>query len=122
MKLNRAYLIPVGLSVAMITLFFVFQNGTLIRGSKIEVRPSKTKVVIGRTIQFEANGGTEPYQFFLVSGGGFIDPNSGVYTASMIAETEVKVEVQDAAGLTAQSTISVIAPTPTRVASEFKKK
>lgn len=117
MKLNKRYLIPAGISLVTLGLFFIFQNGTArLKPATLTVVPAKKNVVTGRTVQFKVSGGTQPYQFYLVSGGGFVDQNTGVYTASSLVETAVEVEVQDSAGQVGYGSVDVVAATPLKQA------
>ncbi len=60
--------------------------------------------------QILATGGVTPYQYGVVSGGGTINVNTGVYTAAS-STGSVTVMVTDSAGTQASITFSVIAAT-----------
>lgn len=134
LKVQR-YWIPVGISLAMIAVFFIFQNGTCNQAASdntklgsnsntnnndnggpagLNIFVSSSSVAVGSTIQFSATGGTQPYTFYALSGAGTINQLTGAYTAGDTIESNVEVAVQDANGATAYAYINVIAaPTPT---------
>jgi alpha-tubulin suppressor-like RCC1 family protein len=47
----------------------------------LSINPKGTSVPIGRQVTFQGQAGIPPYQYFIESGGGTIDQNSGLYTA-----------------------------------------
>lgn len=71
----------------------------------VSISPSSTTVAVNRQISFSATQGISPYTYSVISGGGFIGPSSGIYTASNNVET-VTVQVTDAAGGKSIATIS----------------
>ncbi len=71
------------------------------------VTSSSTAALDGGTQQiFAATGGKGPYVFSVVSGGGSIDPSTGIYTAPATAGTVV-IQIVDALGSTQQITVTV---------------
>lgn len=75
-------------------------NGPLI------IDPTAVTVAINNVFDFNAYGGTGPYTFSKVSGGGSIDQNSGSFTAPNATGTTV-VRVTDSLGATSDATITI---------------
>jgi hypothetical protein len=76
----------------------------------LALRPAVAAVLINGTVNFVGSGGDPDYVFSIVSGSGAIDAMTGVFTAPGATDTTV-VQVEDAAGATDQSSVSVLAPT-----------
>lgn len=75
------------------------------------ISPSTTTIGINSNLTFTAAGGTAPYVFSVLSGGGSIDSSTGDFTASAVAGTTV-IRVTDAASATADSTLTVVNAPP----------
>lgn len=76
------------------------------------ISPSSTNVSINATVGFSAAGGSAPYVYSLVSGGGSINSSTGVYTAGGSVGSAV-VRVTDAMDNTADANISIVNAAPT---------
>lgn len=74
----------------------------------LQILPSSTVVAPDEKITLQAQGGTPPYIFSIVSGGGSLQGN--VLTAPATAPATVVVRVTDSAGQTADVQIEVRAP------------
>lgn len=72
----------------------------------IEVSPAGQTVGLNETLQLSVKGGTPPYRFSLVSGGGSIDTYSGIYTASNV-DSDAVINVQDVTGKVGQAYVKV---------------
>lgn len=78
-------------------------------GSPLKIFPSTVDTRTGRSIVLRASGGTPPYSFSLVSGGGRLQPISGAqarYTAPA-SPTEAVIEVRDDRDRMARSIVTV---------------
>lgn len=65
-----------------------------------------TRQIISGQIQLSATGGTTPYEFSILSGEGFINSTTGLFTAGN-TQGSVVVKVTDHLGLTAQLQLSI---------------
>jgi hypothetical protein len=74
--------------------------------SSLGISSSTSTVAINGNVVFTASGGTKPYTYYLESGEGTINSSTGLFTASAIPGS-VEVMVEDAAGNTSYSTITV---------------
>ena len=112
--------------MALIAVFFVFQNGTCsqqavtstnsastgtttITGTTttLALTASSSSVALGGTLTFTASGGTSPYTYAVLTGGGtFSNSSSGVYTAPNYTTTAI-IGVTDANGATQSTSITV---------------
>lgn len=72
----------------------------------LTISPTTITVGAGTTSTFAASGGRTPYTFSIISGGGAIDSANGRYTAPSMSGA-ASVKVLDAAGSSAQSTITI---------------
>lgn len=68
--------------------------------------PTAKTLRINRTVTFTATNGVPPYTFSVTSGGGTIDPNTGLYTAPGVAGTAT-VTVTDANLETGEATVTI---------------
>lgn len=75
--------------------------------SGIIVSPATDTITPSSTLQFSASGGVAPYSYSLASGGGSIDPGSGIYTAPSSGTTTAEVVATDSTGATGSTTVSV---------------
>ena len=71
------------------------------------LNPSSAYLLVNESRSFEASGGTPGYRYRLRSGGGSVDPATGLFTAPATAG-ECLVEVEDSGGRTATALVSVI--------------
>lgn len=144
MNFIKTYKYPLSISLALISVFFIFQNGTCSQtattaasssttsstsnkstntSTTLYVSLSKTSTTPGGTVVYTASGGTAPYYFTVLSGGGtFPSSTSGVYVAPNYGST-VTVGIQDSAGqsitssaLTVSAATLAITPTSSSVA------
>lgn len=69
--------------------------------------PSSAYLLVNESRSFEASGGAPAYRYRLYSGGGTIDPLTGLYTAPATAGDCV-VEVVDGGGRVARASVSVL--------------
>jgi hypothetical protein len=97
----------VALSMAMsacsdFSVYDVFTKG-------LTMSPSSVSLNYEEETTFTASGGKPSYRYGLVSGGGDINPSTGVYTAPISAGVST-VLVEDSEGRTAQATITVLTP------------
>lgn len=76
------------------------------------ISPATTTISINSNVSFTAAGGTGPYAFSVLSGGGGINSSTGVFTAPGVAGTSV-IRVTDALSATADSTVTIINALPT---------
>ncbi len=75
----------------------------------LTIAPASISIAVNATQQFTAAGGLGGYTFSVVSGGGSIDPSTGLYTAPASASTVV-VRVTDSGANTANATVNVVGP------------
>lgn len=73
-------------------------------GGTISVSPLNGTVVPGGALPFTVSGGTAPYNYSVISGGGYFSANT--YYAPTTAQT-VTVRIGDSAGASVQTNISV---------------
>lgn len=83
-------------------------------GSGTAINPVSATVAPNSTLSFAGSGGTPPYSFSIVSGGGAVDAVSGAYHAPGTAGTTT-VRVSDALSATRDATVTVLPP-PSSVA------
>ena len=76
--------------------------------SVLEISPVTAKIITLTTASFSGTGGLFPYSYS-VTGGGTINPATGLFTAPAIAGSSM-VTVTDGAGQTATSNITVVTP------------
>ncbi len=72
----------------------------------LSIYPTNTTIAPSASLQLYASGGTQPYTYSLLSGGGSLNPYSGQYIAPS-ATTSVVAQVRDSAGATASASIYV---------------
>ncbi|MDR3608268.1 MAG: hypothetical protein P4M08_12935 [Oligoflexia bacterium] len=78
----------------------------------LSLSPSAQTVSPGSSIQFTASGGTAPYYYSVVSGGGTINSSNGLYTAPSTPTTNctqnpISISVEDHAGTVATAQVCV---------------
>ncbi len=78
-----------------------------IGGGALEISPLSATLSVGTRCTFAASGGGPPYRFSVASGGGAVDPETGVYTAPLAPSTAV-VRVTDAQGAIAEATVDTV--------------
>jgi hypothetical protein len=77
---------------------------------------SPTRIILqqGETCDFSASGGKIPYFYSALSGGGSIEPATGVYTAPSdlggLDLMQSTIRVMDAKGMTSETTVVVLNP------------
>jgi hypothetical protein len=81
----------------------------------LAIDPGSALIYSDETATFSASGGRPGYEFGVVSGGGSIDPATGVYTAPS-AMSEVVIQVTDATGKNVRADIEVLGPRPVVIA------
>ena len=119
MNFIRSYKYPLGITLSLISLFFIFQNGTCANQATVNTQGayqstsntgnntstltltgSAPGVAPGTSMTFTASGGTPPYYYTSVTGGGtFTSPATGTFVAPNYNSTCV-VQVQDSANST----------------------
>jgi len=77
----------------------------------LTIDPGSTLIYSDETASFSASGGRPTYVFSVISGGGSIDPKTGVYTAPSAA-SEAVIQVSDATGKSARANVQVLGPRP----------
>ena len=83
----------------------------------LAIVPATAAVKITQTIAFAASGGQGGYVFSVNSGGGVVDPVSGLYTAPATAGNAT-VRITDAGGATADATVNILVPAELRIFPE----
>lgn len=73
----------------------------------LTLNPTTATVQVEETYPFTVTGGIAPYHFYLVTGEGAMNVNTGVYTAPRVAGT-AQVVVEDSTGTDAYGTVTVI--------------
>ncbi len=81
-------------------------DATVTVNPALAISPASVTIALNGTQAFSATGGVTPYSYSVVSGGGTIDPLSGMYTAPGTAGS-VTVRVTDARSNTSDSTVTV---------------
>lgn len=84
-------------------------DATITINGALTITPTTKKISINETFTFVATNGVAPRTFSVESGGGSIDPNTGVFTAPGSSQT-VTVRVTDALDNTADATVTIITP------------
>lgn len=74
--------------------------------NKLQISPAAKTIGLGESFQIAVTGGSKPYRFSLASGGGSIDPNTGVYVGPSI-DSDAVVNVEDITGKMGQAVIKV---------------
>jgi hypothetical protein len=92
-------------SCADFSFYGVMQG--VIPGGTLQISPLAVTLGTGATCAFLASGGSPPYSFALVSGGGSIEADSGLYTAPVSPDNAI-IQVQDSKGATSQATATVV--------------
>jgi hypothetical protein len=77
-----------------------------IPSTQLSITPSTKTLAINNTFVFSAAGGTAPYTYSIVSGGGSIDSVTGDYTAPAAADNVV-VRVTDSVATSVTASITV---------------
>lgn len=83
----------------------------------LSLSPANVAVTVTEGVAFAASGGTPAYVFSIASGGGTIDPQTGYYTAPTSAGAAT-VKVADAAGESAESSVTVVTPSELTIKPE----
>lgn len=78
-------------------------------GAPLLLSPANVAVKVTEKVAFAASGGAPAYVFAIASGGGSIDPQTGLYTAPSSAGAAT-VRVSDAAGDSAEASVTVVTP------------
>ena len=81
-------------------------SGIISSSGNLSINPTSQLVVGGSTLQFATSGGSGSYSYYISSGLGSIDQNTGVFTAPSTNGTTI-VTVRDSNGLTASATLTV---------------
>jgi len=85
-------------------------NTSIVAPAQLMISPASLTLVAGMPYQFSATGGTAPYAYTIVSGGGSL--SGGLYTAPAAAGT-ADIRVGDAVGATSNAAVTVVVPSPT---------
>ncbi len=85
-------------------------NTAIVGPAQLTISPASLTLVAGMPYQFTATGGTAPYAYTIVSGGGSL--SGGLYTAPAAAGS-ADIRVGDAVGATSDAAVSVVVPSPT---------
>lgn len=75
--------------------------------SPLTISPSNETIVMTESLEFSASGGRPPYVYYVVSGHGSIETDTGLFTAAQ-AIGSTTVQVADAIGQTATAVIEVV--------------
>ncbi len=75
-------------------------------GKALSIDPSSLVLVANGTITFSASGGVPPYSFSVVSGVGTITPDTGIYTAPLLAGTDI-IRVTDDSGAIQETEVTI---------------
>jgi hypothetical protein len=75
----------------------------------ITLTPPSATVAIENDLVFSATGGTPPYTFFVSSGSGSIEPDTGVYIAASQGGTDI-ISVTDSLGVSTSVSVLVYVP------------
>ncbi len=81
-------------------------NSTVTVTSALSLNPTSSTIVVNGNQTFTGVGGTPPYVYSILSGGGSINAVTGVFIAPAVAGT-VFVQVTDSLSATASSTVTV---------------
>ncbi len=81
-------------------------DGGVTPSGALALTTSATSVAFGGTAQMTATGGTAPYRYFIHSGSGYVQPNTGGFTAAYVVGATT-VGVQDQAGTTAFVSLTI---------------
>lgn len=94
-------------------------NGTddPVEPTVLTIRPEVAAIRITKTVGFAASGGEPAYVFSITSGIGTIDTLSGLYTAPATVGAAT-VTVQDAAGDSANASVTVVEPSELHIYPE----
>jgi len=106
--LYTAALIVLGLNIALAGCGNVSLNQLLGNEEPGELRlsPAQANLPVDTSATFKGNGGFQPYSYAILSGGGTLDPQTGLFLAPSTADT-VTLEVTDYLGLKAQGTLEI---------------
>ncbi len=81
-------------------------NANVIVTTPLSITPSAKTLAVNNAFSFSAVGGTSPFTFSVVAGGGTVNASSGLYTASAVTGTAT-VRVTDSVGQTANATVTI---------------
>lgn len=84
-------------------------NATVTIYPQLTLSPATISIAINDTQSFTASGGMGGYTYSVLSGGGSINPSTGLYTAPA-APTTVTIQVSDSGANTATATVNVVGP------------
>ena len=78
-----------------------------IPGGPVQISPVQAFVAVDQTCDFSASGGSPPYRFAVISGGGIIDADSGNYKAPLTPDS-AQIQVMDSKGaVSPQATVTI---------------
>ncbi len=83
--------------------------------SVLAISPAAPAILVGTTVNFRGSGGSGQYSFSLSSGGGAVDPISGVYTAPATAGSATVTLTDALKGDTVQAVVSIVAASQLRI-------
>lgn len=69
-------------------------SATAASQSTLTLSPNPATVAVSGSLQLSPSGGTAPYTFTVISGGGYVSPSSGTYTTYYAPSNSVTVEVE----------------------------
>jgi len=87
----------------------VSANISIFVPAPITITPSTLHLLTSASQAYTGAGGIPPYLFSIQSGGGSINPSTGVYTAPAAAGAVV-IKIQDSIGASAAATVNVFVP------------
>jgi hypothetical protein len=73
---------------------------------KLHLSPTKANIPVDTTVTVQGKGGFQPYSYEKLSGGGTLDPKTGIFDAPGTADT-VTIEVTDYFGEKARGTLEI---------------
>lgn len=79
--------------------------------SALQISPISVSIETNQTLDFAASGGVPEYAFSVVSGGGSVESDTGLYTAPAVAGSAT-VRVEDASGAFADAEVTVLDSAP----------
>ncbi len=109
-KHNKFYSLKIIILFLFIILLFScddFSFYSLGNESDLRISPSSITLAFNETYTFTASGGVPPYTFYIESGSGTIDPDTGLYTAPGYKDNQVYVTVEDVPGSTDTARVRV---------------
>lgn len=77
-------------------------------GTPLVIVPRSVDIKMGASFQFAGEGGVPPYSFFVISGyGGFVHPETGLYTAPSSRQGVERVQIKDSREISDTATVKV---------------